>query len=215
MASRTHEDPAADAAAYIAGSGDIVPSCRGDALEQLRQSELLSRWAQETHHVINYCPPPDAPTTKGTEHEVFFHQQADLVYKRTHPGTFGSILTEVGLRRTATPYFYLRRIELTNEFFDSDLRLEGVTLGDKISIVISQPWAHPADPSRPVPSDAEVGDFMSRLGFERVANTKFEWVSKSNRLRVSDARPDNFIKSKDGVVPIDLVVGRDPGFETG
>jgi len=114
MAITTHEDFAADAAAYLEGCGDIVPRSRGDALEIRKQSAQLHQWAQDTGHLIDYTPPVGAPQSKGAEHEVFFHQQANRVFKRTHPGTFGSAPTEHGLRRTATPYFYLRRLELVS-----------------------------------------------------------------------------------------------------
>jgi hypothetical protein len=103
----------------------------------------------------------------------------------------------------------LRRLELTNEFFGSDLRLECVTAGDQTSIVISQPWAYPANPNDPCPSLDEIYDFMTKLDFEPVADAPFEWFRKLDRVRVSDARPDNFIRSKKGVVPIDLVVSKE------
>jgi hypothetical protein len=78
--------------------------------------------------------------------------------------------------------------------------------GEKASIVISQPWAYPADPKNPLPSPREIYEFMTSLGFKHVEETHYEWLKKSEGIRVSDARPDNFIKSKEGVVPIDLVV---------
>lgn len=34
-----------------------------------------------------------------------------------------------------------------------------------------------------------------------------EWFRKLDGLRVSDARPDNFIKSHEGLVTIDLIIG--------
>src|SRR2546421_3316389 len=113
MAGETHESLAANAAAYLAGSGDFVPCSRGDALELRRQSEQLCEWAKEAGCLIDYHPPP-GPRTSGAEHEVFFDQQDNRVYKRTYPGTFGSVPTDRGLRRTAAPYFYLARLELMN-----------------------------------------------------------------------------------------------------
>ena len=96
-----------------------------------------------------------------------------------------------------------------NQVFGSNIRLEGVTLGDKPSIVISQPWAHPDNPRNPLPSSAEIRDFMTKLGFESVANSPFEWFRKSEGVHVLDARPDNFIKTIAGVVPIDLIICKD------
>ena len=208
MAITTHGSLAAKAVAHFEGSGDIVPRSRGDALEIRRQSERLRQWAKDTGHLIDYTPPAGAPESRGAEHEVFFHQQDDRVFKRTHPGTFGSVLTERGLRRVATPYFYLLRLELVNQVFGSDLRLEGVTRSDKPSIVISQPWAHPADLRCPLPSSTEIWEFMTSLGFDPIPDAPFDWLRKSEGLRVSDARPDNFIKTAEGVVPIDLVICR-------
>lgn len=94
-----------------------------------------------------------------------------------------------------------------NHVFGSDIRLEGITRGDKPSIITSQEWAHPADERTPLPSELEVEAFMKSLGFQRVPDSTFEWCNKSDRMRVSDARIDNFIKSKEGILPIDLIVG--------
>lgn len=206
MAREPHEGLAAEAAAYLAGSGDVLPLSRGDASELRKQSAKLCQWAQAAGRLNDYTPPAGAPQTRGAEHEVFFHERERRVFKRTHPGTFGSVLTERGLRRTATPYFYLRRLELINQVFDSDIHLEAVTTGDNVSIVISQPWAYPADPKNPLPTSKEIFDFMTSLGFEPVNDAPFDWFRRADKLRVSDARPDNFIKSTDGVVPIDLII---------
>jgi hypothetical protein len=102
----------------------------------------------------------------------------------------------------------LIRLELTNRVFGSDLRLEGVTRGEKTSIVISQPWAHPFDLKSPTPSPAEIWEFMMSLGFEPIPDAPFDWLRKSEGVRVSDARPDNFIKTDEGVVPIDIVISK-------
>lgn len=48
---------------------------------------------------------------------------------------------------------------------------------------------------------------MKSLGFERVPDSRFDWTNRSDGMRVSDARIDNFIKSKEGLIPIDLIVG--------
>jgi hypothetical protein len=208
MATKTHESLAADAAAYLVRSGDIFPRSRGDALEIRRQSERLRQWAKEVGCLIDYAPPAAAPQSRGAEHEVFFHESNNRVFKRTYPGTFGSVPTTHGLRRTATPYFYLYRLELINQIFSSDLRLEGVTAGDAPSVITSQPWAHPADPRSPLPSLSEVREFMVSLGFEPIHDAPFDWFRASDGIRISDARPDNFIKTEYGVVPIDLIASR-------
>lgn len=204
-----HGSLAAEAAAHIAGSGENIPRSRGDAHEIRKQAAQLCEWAKQTGHLIDYSPPPDAPKSKGVEHEVFFHLSVNRVFKRTHPGTFGSAPTERGLRRTATPYFYLCRIILVNEVFGSDIQFEGVIGGDNASVVISQPWAHPADQNSPSPSSEEIYDFMTKLNFEPVADSPYDWIRKSEGILVSDARPDNFMKTPDGIIPIDVVICKD------
>src|SRR5260221_13641129 len=82
-----------------------------------KQFERLQQWAEATGHLIAYCPPAGAPTSRGAEHEVFFDKANNRVFKRTHPGTSGSIRTKKGIRRNATPYFYLRRLDLVNHVF--------------------------------------------------------------------------------------------------
>lgn len=174
-----------------------------------RQSELLRQWAHRAGYLRDYTPPEDAETSRGAEHEVFMHPQANRVFKRTLPGSFGCIRTAGRMHRTATPYFYLRRLVLTNQVFHSDLLLEYVTPADKTSIVISQPWAYPADPNNPTPDWIEIGEFMQSLEFELVPDTLYEWYRRLDRIRVSDARRDNFIKSANGVIPIDVIVGQE------
>ena len=207
MASQPSQSPAADAAAYIRGSGDLIPRSRGDSLELRKQCQRLRKWAEKTGRLIHYNP-PHGPRTGGAEHEVFFHQKESRVFKRTYPGTFGSAPTDRGLRRTATPYFYLVRLELLNEVFGLDMKLEGVTGDELLSMLISQAWVHPADPRNPLPSPAEIAEFMCGLGFEPTSRP-YEWHRKADEVLVSDARPDNFIRSKLGVVPIDLIASRE------
>lgn len=122
------------------------------------------------------------------------------------------------MQRAATPLFYLHRLELMNRVFNSDLRLEGVRLGKSLiigakgeqpSMVVSQPWIRPADPAHPHPSAPEIREFMESLGFEVVSRSYYGWQRKSDGITVLDARADNFIKSAQGVVPIDLVISQE------
>jgi len=213
MATKTHGSLAASAASYLERSGDVVPLSRGGASEIRSQSNQLYEWAQRNQCVLNYVPSPGTPRSQGAEHEVFFDEAAGRVFKKTKQGSFGSLKTSVGIRKTATPYFYLRRLEWTNEVFGSDLRFEGVIKSGYISALISQPWSYPADPKHPLPSDIEVIDFMTSMEFKGVRNTYHEWFRKSDCFHVCDARPDNFIKTKQGVIPIDLIVSNNPDFD--
>jgi 5-enolpyruvylshikimate-3-phosphate synthase len=202
------ESLAGAAARFIRAGGEAIPSFRGDAREIRRQSQLLQEWAKRAGKISNYQPPKGEPASRGAEHEVFFHRDIQRVFKRTYPGTFGSVPTPQGLRRVATPYFYLCRIVLVNQVFGADLRLEGVTAGDPSSVITSQPLVEAADPAHPLPLPEETQELMAQFGFEPVPNLPFDWFRESDQVRVSDARPDNFIKTPNGVVPIDLVVGQ-------
>jgi hypothetical protein len=119
------------------------------------------------------------------------------------------------VQRAATPLFYLRRLELMNRVFRSDLRLEGIVLrrslligaqGEQPSVVVSQPWIRAADPNHPHPSPEEISEFMTSLGFSPVMTSYYGWHRKEDDITIVDARLDNFIKSREGVVPIDLVI---------
>ena len=107
------------------------------------------------------------------------------------------------------------------ELFGVDLRLEGVGLGPPRSsseeperpyIVISQEWIDALDAEEPSPSEQEISDFMMSLGFTRMEDSCYRWRRPSDQpgepsLIVLDTKPDNFIKSAHGVVPIDLIIG--------
>jgi hypothetical protein len=115
----------------------------------------------------------------------------------------------MGLRRVATPYFYLCRIQLINDVFDDDLRFEGITPGETYSALISQPLHEAADPENPLPTPEAITLFMRTLGFEATPGRQFEWFRPSDGVRVFDARPDNYVMTSEGVMPIDLVVTQD------
>ena len=146
MANTTHGGIAAQAAAYLARSGNNIPLSRGDPSEIHRQFQTLQEWAALNSCLIDeYIPPQEAKHSGGAEHDVFFDPELNRVVKRTKPGKAGSVFTKYGLRLTATPYFYLRRIELTNLYFESDIHLIAVTRGENPSIITSHEWAHPHD----------------------------------------------------------------------
>ncbi len=177
-----------------------------------RQAEQLQKWVEAKGCLIDPDDPglsSDVPPPRGAEHEVIYREGWKHVLKITHPGTYGSVQTPRGLQRTATPYFYLRRIILTNEVFHSEIKLVGITRGENPSIIISQPYAHPDDMENPIPSDEEIRAFMTSLEFESIDGTSLNWIRKADGIRVSDAKPDNFIKTQGKLTPIDLIVGFD------
>lgn len=106
-----------------------------------------------------------------------------------------------------------------NRVFDSRIRLEGVafnkclllgkTEGEHPCLVSSQPWHVGLIPQEPHPTGVEIKQFMNSLGFEERLGSYYGWVNREQKISVIDARRDNFIKTKEGVVPIDLVISED------
>lgn len=45
---------------------------------------------------------------------------------------------------------------------------------------------------------------LHSLGFEPLPNSFHGWQRASDGIVMLDARPDNFINTKDGIMPIDL-----------
>jgi hypothetical protein len=102
-----------------------------------------------------------------------------------------------------------------NQVFLSDFRLEGICFGKSYLIgkqgdlpcfIVSQPWIRAANPAQPHPSKREIKEFMESLGFIERTDLYYGWHRTDDGIIVIDARPDNFIKTVDGVVPIDLVI---------
>lgn len=72
---------------------------------------------------------------------------------------------------------------------------------DGTIIITSQSWHEPADPSSPHPSTAEMADCMRAFGFRQVNLNDWQRVDGTIARNV---KPGDFIKTKDGVVPIDV-----------
>ncbi len=221
MARPAHGSLTADAAAHLARSGYTVEGFGGGTPEIDRQAGCLIEWARLRGVLLTeaHFTRLKKHESATAEHEVFFRDSDNRVVKRTYPGTFGVTPEAKGRQQHATPLFYLHRLDLMNRVFHSDLRMEGITLGTSLligaqgihaSVVISQPWIRAADPRRPHPSLREIGDFMKSLGFVPLVASYHGWYRGTDETTVLDARPDNFIKSPVGVVPIDLVVSQHP-----
>jgi len=115
------------------------------------------------------------------------------------------------------PLDYLIRWRLFNEICGDDVQLEGVTAitgtsivlggsGDPTAAVISQRWHKALDATHAEASEREVAEFMRRAGFEELPKSFYGWRRIADGIIVLDARPDNFIKTEEGVAPIDLLV---------
>jgi hypothetical protein len=220
MATRETESLAADAASYLGKSENTVDSRSGSPTEIRRQSIELVHWARERKVILpdNHAAQLDKFPEPSTEHEVFFRPSDNRFVKCTRPGCFGKIKDTLnGRPRDATPLSYLRRIELMNIVFEDDLVFEGVSFavprfeskeGKLPYLVISQGLVDMADRESPYPSREEVSEFMETLGFSMLANFTYQWYRERDQIVVADAKPPNFIKSPQGIVPIDLLISR-------
>ncbi len=207
----------ADASAFLCRGQAADAGLSGGPAEIDRQAGRLVVWARQSGLILpdTFLTGCDKHPGDTAEHEVFHRPGDNRALKRTYPGTFGVTADAKGNHTAATPLFYLHRLQLMNHVFDSDMRLEGIALGHspligqrgkQPSIVISQPWIRAADLANPHPSEAEIAQFMRKLGFEPLTSVCFGWHRAADGMTVVDARPDNFIMSAEGVVPVDLVV---------
>lgn len=108
-------------------------------------------------------------------------------------------------------------MHLQNAIFGDDIRLEGgmvhsgpsMVIGqppDGFSFVISQPWLEAEDIRHQFPSEAEIHEFLSGIGFQPLLNAFYGWQSSDASLVILDAKPDNFIATPEGILPIDLLL---------
>ncbi|RYD36366.1 MAG: hypothetical protein EOP85_18340 [Verrucomicrobiaceae bacterium] len=108
------------------------------------------------------------------------------------------------------PSEYLRRQELQNALFGDDIRIIGLTRGDRF--VISQPTLKGGEPS-----EMEIREVLEAGGWRRVPILLQDlpstlmgsaWWHQEEGVILVDARKPNFKKSETGVIlPIDLVLG--------
>lgn len=149
-----------------------------------------------------------------SEHKVFFRGLDRRAVKCTWPGVYGQIpVPNQGKldRRNARPSEYLQRMSLQIEVFGSDLLLEGVNISDKPSMVLFQPAGQPSfvisQPwydKRGVASNERIQSFLTEEGFKEVPGSYFGWFRAEDGVVIVDAKPDNFIQTEAGLVPIDL-----------
>jgi len=176
----------------------------------------LASWATSKGTLISANSLDSLPliSNSTSEHEVFYRIQDDRAVKRTWPGVYGQIPAPEngGLgRRNATPSEYLRRMALHIEVFSSDLRLEGVTISDKPSMIIGQPSGQPSIVISQrlykrdgVATNEDIHTYLVEEGFRPVPSSYFGWYRPEDSIVIVDAKPDNFICSDKGLLPIDL-----------
>jgi hypothetical protein len=68
------------------------------------------------------------------------------------------------------------------------------------SFVISQPWYQRNERA----TTEEIAELLKESGFVEVPGSYFGWYRPADGVVIVDAKPDNFIKTVAGIVPIDL-----------
>lgn len=181
-----------------------------------KQGGNIEKWAHRVGALIPEQEIDRLPLVSNStsEHEVFYRISDRRAVKRTWAGFYGQVpVIQDGkfLRKNASPSEYLRRMALQIDVFCNDLRLEGVCISSKPSMIIGQP---PGEPSFVISqqwfeekerlTNEDIQDLLESEGFEKAPGSSFGWYRLTDGVLIADARPDNFIKTASGVVPIDL-----------
>jgi hypothetical protein len=146
--------------------------------------------------------PNRKPDKYGAEHDVYLGASGKRVFKfarnygftpRVHEGQL--IMAE------ATPDEYLRRMALLEKLLPTRARIEGLTeCGTFVLSQLAIPGNHP--------TEHEMRRFMLDLGFinlpARFGQGGGAWYLPLDEMLVMDASPDNFVKSPNGIIAIDL-----------
>jgi len=178
----------------------------------------LREWAETSGRKIDPLIIPELPllSFQTTEHFVHYHPQKDKAFKILKPETFGmTVCPDTCQIEKGNLEDYLQRIQLTKEVFQDEYEIEGVLEVDDFilentrhpCLVISQPWRHAKDPKHPCPEDHEIENFMRNFGFQPTGRN-YGWARKEDGVVVADARKDNFIKTENGIFPIDLLISQ-------
>ncbi len=162
---------------------------------------------------------------RTAEHKVYLASDR-CVLKATLPGWCGQvpiILDGRLQRREANPAQYLDRICLHNVVFNGRIKLVGFCVSGRPSLIIGEPPGQPsivtsqpfylaADLDHPAPTPEKLDKWMRAQGFLGMPASHFGWVRPADGVVVTDAKPDNFIFTADGILPIDLQIAQvDPG----
>ena len=75
-----------------------------------------------------------------------------------------------------------------------------------LSLVISQPWLDAANPQNPHPNELEIIKLLKDRGFRQLIGSLFGWQQDDSQLVILDAKPDNFVSTEAGILPIDLLL---------
>jgi hypothetical protein len=195
------------AARFTRGGGPPVPDHDSDHASRRKRVEIeqrrLVQWAEENEKLgsSGRLPPEFG---RGGEHLVYFQKRAQRCLKATlleRQKGYGIALGSND--HGATPSEYLDRLDLQNQLFNDDIRLERIVLkNNKPIILTSQPFIDGAKAAA-----MELDKLMEGKGCEKL--TDGAYYIASDGLLIFDLIPRNAIKSTDGhIYPIDPVIQR-------
>jgi hypothetical protein len=211
---RTPSDSPEAAARYVRTSTSAIlrgPASDGVASKapaRPAQRDALIAWAERNKKRLDKGYVSRFPFFgSGAEHRVYHDQDHGLAIKITHPGSFGYSAHSEGAK--ATPIEYLERLSYANALFGDEIRIVGVCgAKNMLQVIISQPWI-PANRAEPTATEKEIEAYFERLRFRRVEiNPGVPIFYNSDvALIVADAHVGNVLRSEQGLVPIDVVIG--------
>lgn len=208
-------------AAFDAAKSDLCHpgSGTGTSASERVETGNLEAWAVREGKVI----PPESfehlplVSNSTSEHEVRIRDESYAyarAIKRTWAGVYGQIPVPLHGkldRANATPAQYLYRMALHVAVFGSDLQFEGVSRSDAVSMIIGQPAgqlsliiSQPWHLKRGSVSLIDIRTLMEGEGFREIHGSYFGWYRQEDRVAVVDAKPDNFIATSEGIIPLDL-----------
>jgi hypothetical protein len=152
----------------------------------------------------------------GNEHTVVVRPDDRRVLKLTHPDRFGKAYPRIGgqtVYQEATPLEYLVRLQVCNEAFGDDMRLEQVMLDAEgaVRVITSQPSIFGIHPET-----EDLHRHLFEQGFEPLEAvddfpTTNDWFRAADRILIFDAHSGNYIQTANGViVPIDIYAEKVP-----
>jgi len=195
------------------GAGDVEADARQKAaLARLYDSDPSSRVAYNKENLIG----------EGAEHLVERSADGTRVIKHTKgfgatfSGTDAPLGSFAGLRE-ATPQEYAARVQLSNQVFGDDARIEGVSkAGGNVGLAVSQTYVGGTKPKQ-----AEIDSYLQSKGFKKVKADNLvndyigdkTWYHPKDGIIIADTKPDNFKKTKAGkLVAVDVIAARaEPG----
>jgi len=144
---------------------------------------------------------------EGSEHLVLFDAGTSEVVKITRPGIYGDYYEIIDGRITqfdSTPAEYLLRMHWWEQLFSTAPNPIGMT--ETGQIVSRQKFIK----GNPNPPQAEVDQFLLEAGAVPVRQSCWLWkkveADSGIEVWIGDARSDNFVLAKEGMIPIDIRV---------